>query len=451
MSNEADREEAYLNKMLNRGKDSNQTKQRVFGGGLEAARVREQGGGPTFVAAPPPPPPQQVSRGTGSYTTTTAYNRPPPGRTNSNSSQSQPRYYAPPLQAEVVELSLPPHPGRWEPPDETSIALNSGISKEELARREEERVGKSIGKFAIAPRGDSVPSPPQQHKGNTTTTRSPAYGGGQQSHTSYGGPSHPPSHGGSSGGYGGPAPPPSHGGGGYGGHSQSSAHTNVSHGGDYTYPEWQIGVITAVDNNSTVLPLSPFGCNAHEISVHVRQNGKVLEIKRSVVQKGAPRNETKNITLPFQVFHATTSATYNANKNGGELSIFFGKPVTTNSSENEVCRFTVYHNPSSNESRVAIGVSQSADHFLFRPERPSMYDTEFTVVLAGSVLEFRSVCIYEDDEGTKTVNAKQTVQLPITPSLDQIESNGDQVTLWVNRTAESSNVGDFQVHISPGH
>jgi len=142
---------------------------------------------------------------------------------------------------------------------------------------------------------------------------------------------------------------------------------------------------------------------------------------------------------------------YNPNKNGGELAVFFGKPVTHNSNENEVCRFTVHANPNSSESRVAIGVSQSPDHFLFRPERPSMYDTEFTVILSGSVLEFRSVCIFEDDEGTKTVNAKQTVQLPITPSLDQIESNGDQVTLWINRMTESSNVGDFQVHISPGY
>jgi len=80
-----------------------------------------------------------------------------------------------------------------------------------------------------------------------------------------------------------------------------------------------------------------------------------------------------------------------------------------------------------------------------------MYDTTFTVVLLGSVLEFRSVCIFEDDEGMKTLNAKQTVNLPITPTIDQIEANGDQVTLWINRTVENTSVGDFEVHISAGH
>jgi hypothetical protein len=208
-----------------------------------------------------------------------------------------------------------------------------------------------------------------------------------------------------------------------------------------------------VDNNTTVLPLSPFGCNAHELSLHVRQNGKQLEVRRSVTQKGAPRNEQKNITLPFQVFSSTTTASYNPNKNGGELAVFFGKPAVSGGSarDTEICQFTVYADSNSNDNRVPIGVSQSPDHFLFRPERPSMYDTTFTVVLLGSVLEFRSVCIFEDDEGVKTLNAKQTVNLPITPTRDQIETNGDEVIIWINRTVESTNVGDFEVHIAAGH
>jgi hypothetical protein len=205
-----------------------------------------------------------------------------------------------------------------------------------------------------------------------------------------------------------------------------------------------------VDANTTVLPLGPFGCSANELNLAVRQNGKQLEIRRFVTQKGAPRNEIKCINLPFQIHQSTTTATYNPNKNGGELSVFFGKAAASNSREAEICQFSVNAAPHSNDTRVQIGVSQASDHFLFRPERPSKYDTNFTVVLVGSILEFRSVCIFEDDEGVKTINAKQTVQLPITPTLDQIEANGDQVTVWVNRVAESS-VPDFDVYISSGH
>jgi hypothetical protein len=351
------------------------------------------------------------------------------------------------LEAEVVETSLP-HPGRssWDPPqhDESSIALNSGISRDELARREEERLGKNIGKFAMPP----PPQPPGGGYGGpkTTTTAAPRSGGAQ-----------PPSYGGGSYGqqtshYSPPPPPPSHGGG-YGGHSPSSGHSTVYRDSDYTYPDFQIGSIAPVDNNTTVLPLAPFGCNHNELELHVRQNGKQLEVRRSVVQKGLPRNEIKNINLPFQVFQHTTTATYNPNKNGGELCIFFGKPQThSGSSESEICRFTVYADPSSSDKRVPIGVTQSPDSFLFKPERPSMYDTDFTVVLTGSILEFRSVCIFEDDEGTKTVNAKQTVNLPITPAFDQIEPNGDQVTVWINpRSSETSSVADFEIRISSGH
>jgi len=184
--------------------------------------------------------------------------------------------------------------------------------------------------------------------------------------------------------------------------------------------------------------------------VSVIKNGKTLSIRRTVTQKGAPRNEQKNITLPFQVLPSTTSATYSANKNGGELAIYFGKPPSANSRENELCQFTVAASPHSQQTRVQIGVSQSPENFLFRPEGPSQFDTTFTVVLVGSVLEFRSVCIYEDDEGTKTVNAKQTVQLPITPTPEQIECNGDNVTIWINPRSEGT-VADFDVYINDGH
>jgi hypothetical protein len=429
--------------MLNRGK--NDVKKNVFGGGLEAARAKQTGGGP-----PKPPPVQQPPPShTTTYSNTAAYNRPPPGRSTS-SNQSQPKFYPPPLEAEVVELSFPPR--NYEPPDESSIALNSGISREEAARREEERVGKSIGKFAIPTKSSGELPPPPPPSGPKSTNRGPSnppsYGGGSpHGQSSYGGGS---PHGQSS--YGGGSSsqnqPPS-----FGGHNRVDTHANVSHGHDYVYPDFQIGVITPVDNNTTVLPLSPMGCNAHELSLNVRQNGKQLEVRRSVNQKGAPRSEQKNINLPFQVFAATTTASYNPNKNGGELAIFFGKPAVSSGSgrDSEICQFTVYANPNSSDNRVPIAISQSTDSLTFRPERPSMYDTTFTVVQLGSVLEFRSVCIFEDDEGVKTLNAKQTVNLPITPTRDQIETNGDEVIIWINRTVESTNVGDFEVHIAAGH
>jgi len=195
------------------------------------------------------------------------------------------------------------------------------------------------------------------------------------------------------------------------------------------------------------LTLSPFGCSAHEVTLHVKQNGKVLEVKRSVIQKGVPRHDQKNINLPFQVMPHNTRASYNPNKNGGELSIFFGQS-TTSSGETILTTFTVYGSPTASDTRVPMGAVQESDHFLFRPERPGLYDTTFTVVLIGAILDFRSSCTFEDDDGTKTLSAKQTVQLPITPSPEQIECNGEEITVWFNRMVEST-VSDFEVHITP--
>jgi len=112
--------------------------------------------------------------------------------------------------------------------------------------------------------------------------------------------------------------------------------------------------------------------------------------------------------------------------------------------------FTVYGSPSTNDTKVPMLPVQESDHFLFRPERPAKYDTNFTVVLIGSLLEFRSTSTFEDDNATKTLSAKQTVQLPITPSPEQIECNGDEVKVWFNRMVEST-VADFDVYITPAH
>jgi len=193
------------------------------------------------------------------------------------------------------------------------------------------------------------------------------------------------------------------------------------------------------------LSLAPFGCAGHELALAVRNNGKTLEVKRSVTQKGLPRNETKNISLPFQVMPHNTSVSYNSGKNGGELSVFFSQS-SSQGGEIILTTFTVYANPSSNDQKVPMGAVQEADHFLFSPQGAAMYDANFTVVLKGSILEFRSTSVFEDDDGTKSLHATQTVQLPITPAPEQIECNGEQVTVWFNRMVDST-VADFEVYI----
>jgi len=407
---DAQREEAYLNKMLNRGKDPDYVKKNVFGGGLEAARAKQNKPTTTDyyeteVSLPPPP-------------TSPKYVPPPP----------KPKPYVPPpthgapRHNQAVGASY-----NYEKPDTTSYVPDMGISPEEAARREEERVAKSIGRF-VAPKaggGQTYAPPPSQYNAPSNTYyNSPTTHYNAPSHTQY----NPPAT------------------------TYYNAPKTIAHGDDFVYPAFKIGAISPVDNSCNILPITSLACDVNELYLGIRQNGKKIEFHRSVVQQGKPRKEVQTLTLPYQVTPSTTSATYYPNKNNGELAIRFGKEVPRGQNiESEVARFSVEGVVGSPKSSVQIAVDQASDHFTFRPAAPSAYLTDFTVLIVGSSLEFKSTYSYDDGDSIKTVNGKQTVNLPIPPTLDQIDVAGDTITLWQNRGGGPEKVvGDCDVYISLG-
>jgi len=207
-----------------------------------------------------------------------------------------------------------------------------------------------------------------------------------------------------------------------------------------------------VDNSCNILPITSLACNVNELYLGIRQNGKKIEFHRAVIQQGKPRKEVQTLTLPYQVTPYTTSATYYPNKNNGELVIRLGKEVPRGQNmESEVARFRVQGVPGGPQTSVQIAVNQASDYFTFRPAAPTAYTTDFTVLIVGSSLEFKSTYSYNEGESTKTVNGKQTVNLPIPPRLDQIDVAGDTITLWPNRGGGPEKVvGDGDVNISLG-
>jgi len=102
--------------------------------------------------------------------------------------------------------------------------------------------------------------------------------------------------------------------------------------------------------------------------------------------------------------------------------------------ERVLLQFRVSGDSHSNSEKVMIAVDQQPDHYRFYPGPSSRFDTDFTVVMNGQALEFRSTySVEEADGGVKTINGKQTVQLPLTPTSDQIDVAGDTVTIWPTR------------------
>jgi len=420
--------------MMNRGKDPGYQKKVVFGGGLEAARA-QQGGGPVKKPAPAPataPAPPKVA--------------PKPQHT----------YVPPPLECEVVELDLPgPTYHNYQPPALVQEKPINLVLNEEAIQKEEERMNKSIGRFT-APKSALTPGvqqpPPTYYNlsGQTSshTGHQPSYNAPSQQYNApsqqYNAPSQQ---------YNAPSqqyhPPPAQS---YGA-PKASQHSGGNFHLDHTIP-MQVGNITpSSEPSANYLPITNIGVNIGDIHVAVHKNGKNLLVKRHVPDGGQIKTETKSLTLPYQVFPHTTGATYFPGRSNGELSIKLGQELPSgNTSEVEVARFTVFGAPGSQVERVQINVAQEPDHFVFSPGQPSAYDTQFVVVLAGSSFEFRSVYSFEDGPALKTVNGKQTVQLPIPPRLDQVDVSNDVVTVWPNRGESGAErvVADFDIYVELG-
>jgi len=220
------------------------------------------------------------------------------------------------------------------------------------------------------------------------------------------------------------------------------------------YPEFSVGELTPVENGaSNILPITNLGCSVDELYLGIRRNGKQLEFRRSVIQNGFPRTEVQSFALPFPINQRTCTATYFPTKNGGELVIRLGKnsPTANNQNELQVSTFRVYAAQTAKE-RVAFEIDQKSDFFAFNPV-PSKYDTDITVVVIGSKLEFRTTFSYPEKGIITTINGKQTVNLPFIPRIDQFEiftqfSGVKSVKIWHSRSDED--VSDCDVQIALG-
>jgi len=200
------------------------------------------------------------------------------------------------------------------------------------------------------------------------------------------------------------------------------APATVSHKTNKLYQNFSAGGLVAVDGGNE-LPVSAFGCEANEINVQLVENGKQIQITRTVMENGTSRVDQQKFNLPYQVTPSTLTARYNPRENNGTLRVKFMRPSVNGTpyhGEHEVVKFLVVGQPGSTQQRVAVGVEQNNEFYKFVPGPASPYDTTFTVVLNGSALEFRSAFAFPEGDGIKSVSGKQSVNLPKQPFLEQI-------------------------------
>jgi len=81
-----------------------------------------------------------------------------------------------------------------------------------------------------------------------------------------------------------------------------------------------------------------------------------------------------------------------------------------------------------NADKVKITPEQTESFFLFTPV-PSKYQTDVTVVLDGTKLQYNNTYTFQDGPQLKTMNLTQTFNLPYAPRPDQVQVNGNQVKL----------------------
>jgi len=220
------------------------------------------------------------------------------------------------------------------------------------------------------------------------------------------------------------------------------------------FPAYQVGQLTAVEKlegsapytSANLLPISHLGCNVDDMTLRLTQNGRYLEFTRS---NGETR-EVQGFNLPYQVLDSTVSAKFIPAENQGTLYIRLGKPGVKNVvlGEHEVHKFSVAGNPSSTVHRVVVHVDQGNDTYRFYPGPATKYDTQFSVVLVGAVLEFRTVFSEPEGNMIKTIHGKQSVQLPTPPSLEQITANGSEIVVRTKSTDAQYTQNDANIPIS---
>jgi len=216
-----------------------------------------------------------------------------------------------------------------------------------------------------------------------------------------------------------------------------------------------VGQLTAVEKlegsapytSANLLPISHLGCGVEDMTLRITSNGRYLEFTRS---NGETR-EVQGFNLPYQVLESTVSAKYYPSENQGTLYVRLGKPGLKGGvaqGEHTVHTFTVPGNPSSNVHRVVVHVDQGNDSYRFYPGPATKYDTNFTVVLVGAVLEFRTVFSEPEGNVVKTIHGKQSVQLPTPPGLDQISLNGNDLVVRTKASDAQYNQADAAVPIT---
>jgi hypothetical protein len=189
-------------------------------------------------------------------------------------------------------------------------------------------------------------------------------------------------------------------------------------------------------DSASALNISSLGCNIDEIKLVLSGNGHYIDFSRT---RGQYRDHQK-ITLPYQVLSSTVSARYNPKESDGLLSITLGKPRPLQrnplTGENVMGKFTVWKNPSATNNRVMMSMERGDDFIRFFPAQPSKYDTEFTVVINGTTLEFRS--LYEEtiediagNPSIRAVNSKQSLQLPSAPTREEVTLAGSSVKVHI--------------------
>jgi len=237
--------------------------------------------------------------------------------------------------------------------------------------------------------------------------------------------------------------------------ASTASYSSGSKSSNYVYPEFKVLQLEpSGDGSANFLPISELNCQISEIYVGLRKDGRAIEFRRSVTQNGDPRVEVQSFNLPYQVSDSTCSAQYFPHEKGGLLRIKLGKILSggTPRGEQQLLQFQIPANQNSNSDKVMIEVDQQPDHYRFYPGSGSRYATDFTAVLSGKTLEFRSTYSVEENDGSiRTINGKQTVQLPIAPTTDQIDVGYDSVTIWPGRQSGAPiYVPDRDVRISLG-
>jgi len=224
------------------------------------------------------------------------------------------------------------------------------------------------------------------------------------------------------------------------------------------YKKYSVGAFKGIEGGTkNTLEITSCDVPLSQLAIRIEKEGKDIVFKRTIMEGSTQKEQVQHFGMPYVVTKDRIKVTYAPHSDGGKLVFLITKPApgeaqasgSAGAASGEFCRFIIPAVPGCDPTkRVSMGSAQSIDSFVFTPTGESKWETEIVGELAneGQALKFHCTVTVVEEKTKK--KATQSISLPMTVSLANIETEGTKVTVYKTKTVSQASVPRAQIPIA---